>query len=54
MDDGPQTQFRGVTGDLPIRVDVAESITPENFEREREKIFRRAWVPIGHTEDLPE
>jgi phenylpropionate dioxygenase-like ring-hydroxylating dioxygenase large terminal subunit len=54
MDDGLQTQFRGVTDDLPTRVDVANLITPENFERERENIFRRAWMPIGHVEDLPE
>ena len=30
MDDGLQTQFRGVTDDLPTRVDVANLITPEN------------------------
>ena len=54
MDDGLQTRFEGVTGDLPTRVDVASLITPENFDRERELIFRRAWLPLCHTEDLPE
>ncbi len=41
-------------GKLKTRVDLASMLTPEHFELEREKIFRRAWLTIGHTDDLPE
>jgi phenylpropionate dioxygenase-like ring-hydroxylating dioxygenase large terminal subunit len=39
---------------LRTKVDVASMLTPEHFALEREKIFRRAWLPIGHTDDLPQ
>ena len=42
------------TSRLKTRVDLASILTPEHFEVEREKIFRRAWLMIGHTDDLPE
>ncbi|MBV8593981.1 MAG: aromatic ring-hydroxylating dioxygenase subunit alpha, partial [Caulobacteraceae bacterium] len=40
-------------GGLPKRVKLGRLITPESFAEEREKIFRRAWLSIGHTHDLP-
>lgn len=38
---------------LKTQVDLASMLTPEHFELEREKIFRRSWLVIGHTDDLP-
>ncbi|VCU68713.1 3-phenylpropionate/cinnamic acid dioxygenase subunit alpha [Pigmentiphaga humi] len=49
-----QTKFVGVAQSLDARVDVAKMLTPEHYAVEREAIFRRAWLPIGHTDDLPE
>lgn len=48
-----ESQFRGAIEEMPSRVDVAAWIAPKQYERERERIFRRAWMPIGHTQDLP-
>ncbi len=53
MDDGLQTRLHGDASTLPTRVALPQILTPEHFEREREKIFRRAWMPIGHTDDVP-
>jgi Rieske 2Fe-2S family protein len=53
MDGASITRFRGDTAGLPSRVDLASMLTPEHFELEREKIFRRAWMPILHTADVP-
>jgi Rieske 2Fe-2S family protein len=39
---------------LKTKVDLAGMLTPEHFALEREKIFRRAWLTIGHTDDLPQ
>ena len=39
---------------LSTKVDLASMLTPEHYAREREKIFRRAWLAIGHTDDLPQ
>jgi glycine betaine catabolism A len=49
-----ETQFHGHTDRLRTEVDVSSLITPKNFELERERIFRRAWLPLCHAEDLPE
>ena len=54
MDDGYQTRFQGQGDHLLNRVDLARLITPENYALEREQIFRRAWMPIAHTSDVPE
>jgi glycine betaine catabolism A len=48
-----QTQLQGTTDNLRTRVDLSTLITPEHYAKEREKIFRRAWMTIGHTDDLP-
>jgi phenylpropionate dioxygenase-like ring-hydroxylating dioxygenase large terminal subunit len=53
MDDGLQTRLSGDASTLPTRVALGRILAPEHFEREREKIFRRAWMPIGHTDDVP-
>jgi Rieske 2Fe-2S family protein len=39
---------------LKTRVDLATIIGPAQYALEREKIFRRSWLAIGHTDDLPE
>src|SRR5882672_2254298 len=49
-----ETKLHGQTANLKTRVDVARMLTSEHFEKEREKIFRRAWLPLCHTEDVPE
>ena len=36
----------------PVRLDIYRS--PEFFEQEKEKIFRRAWLLMGRVEELPE
>jgi Rieske 2Fe-2S family protein len=40
--------------DLQTRVNLGAMLTPEHFALEREKIFRRSWLPIGHTDDIPQ
>jgi phenylpropionate dioxygenase-like ring-hydroxylating dioxygenase large terminal subunit len=48
-------QQQGYPADrLSTRVDVAAMLTPEHFALEREKIFRRAWLMVGHTDDVPQ
>ncbi|MBI3824745.1 MAG: aromatic ring-hydroxylating dioxygenase subunit alpha [Candidatus Rokubacteria bacterium] len=49
-----ETLFRGDTGQLQRRIAITEKLTPAYFEQEREKIFRRAWLPIGHASDVPD
>jgi Rieske 2Fe-2S family protein len=53
-----QERLAGQSGykpaNLSTRVDLAAMLTPEHFALEREKIFRRAWLPIGHTDDIPQ
>ena len=48
-----ESLFRGTTEDLPSRINVGEQIAPEHYAREREAIWRRAWISIGHTQDAP-
>jgi phenylpropionate dioxygenase-like ring-hydroxylating dioxygenase large terminal subunit len=38
-------------GTEPVPVETC--VSPEFFEREREKIFRRLWLNVGRDEDLP-
>ena len=49
-----QTQFEGNRSGLRDILPLREKITPETFEREREKIFKKSWLMIGHVADLPE
>jgi len=49
-----QTKLVGQTGRLKTRIDVKSLLSKEHFEVEREKIFRRAWLPICHIDDVPE
>src|SRR5262249_23917801 len=49
-----ETTFRGDTAQLERRISMREKLTLAYFEREREKIFRRAWLPIGHASHVPE
>jgi phenylpropionate dioxygenase-like ring-hydroxylating dioxygenase large terminal subunit len=45
--------IRGVVDDLPSRINVGVQITPEHYALEKESIWRRAWMSIGHTQDVP-
>lgn len=36
------------------KVDLASIISAENYALERQRIFGRSWLPIGHTDDLPQ
>ena len=38
---------------LKTRVDLAALVSPAQYALERERIFRRAWLPVGHTDALP-
>jgi phenylpropionate dioxygenase-like ring-hydroxylating dioxygenase large terminal subunit len=49
-----ETKLHGQMAGLRTRVDIASMLTPEHFRMEREQIFRRAWLPLCHTEDVPE
>ena len=53
MDEGLQTRYRGDADALPARVDLPRILTREHFAIEQKKIFRRAWLSIGHTDQLP-
>ena len=48
-----ESLFRGAVDSLPSRVDLAAHIAPDNYALERERMFRRAWLYIGHTQQLP-
>lgn len=49
-----ESLFRGTIEDLPSRIRVANYLTPERYAAEREQIWRRAWLMVGHTQDVPE
>ena len=49
-----ETRFVGQSADLENVVPILDLISPQNYEKERNKIFRRAWLPIAHVRDLPE
>jgi Rieske 2Fe-2S family protein len=46
------TIFRGDTSRLNSVVPIAGRVTPAFFEQEREKIFRRAWLPVVSASEL--
>ena len=48
------TIFAGDIDRAASKVALAERFTPEFFEKERERIFRRAWLVAASTTDLPE
>jgi phenylpropionate dioxygenase-like ring-hydroxylating dioxygenase large terminal subunit len=48
------TIFKGDTSDLKSVVNLVEKIQPSHFEKEVEKIFRRAWLPVVSISDLPQ
>jgi phenylpropionate dioxygenase-like ring-hydroxylating dioxygenase large terminal subunit len=49
-----ETRFLGDSSALDNTIPILDLISPENFEREREKIFRRAWLPVAHVRDFAE
>ena len=49
-----ETVFVGDVGALSNKIDLAHRVTPEFFELERERIFKRAWLAIGVASDVPE
>ena len=49
-----QSVVRGDQRGLKDRIDVLETLTPGRWAAEREKIFRRAWLPVAHASDFPE
>src|SRR5262245_17914941 len=51
--DQVETQFHGHNRGLNTRIDVRSLLSAENYALEREKIFRRSWLPIAHTDDVP-
>ncbi len=49
-----QSVIRGDQSGLKDRVDILEKISPQYYAQEKEKIFRRSWLCVAHTLDLPE
>lgn len=49
-----QTIFAGDSSRCEPRVPLTERVQPDFYAREREKIFRRAWLVAASTTDLPE
>jgi len=52
MNEFVRTAFHGAAG-LKDVIDLRDRISPATFEREREKIFKKSWLMIGHASDLP-
>lgn len=49
-----ETKIQAVHADLPeLVLPLAQAISSASFERERERIFSRAWLLAGHARDLP-
>src|SRR5262249_17674716 len=53
MDGDLNTTFRGDMSNLKTRIDMQTIISAEHFAQEKEKIFRRSWMPLVHLSDLP-
>ena len=48
------TKFAGDIGRGRNRVELAPRLTPEYFEKERERVFRKGWLVAASTTDLQE
>lgn len=48
-----QSVFKGDVESNPRRVAVAERLTPAFHARERERIFRRSWLPVARLSEVP-
>ena len=48
------TIYRGDTSRLKSQVPIAERYTAEFHEKERKKIFARAWLPVASALDVPD
>ena len=53
MDTAVETKLAGEVGTLNNRIPIPARLTPAQFELEREKIFKPAWMPIANADDLP-
>ncbi|NQV56053.1 MAG: aromatic ring-hydroxylating dioxygenase subunit alpha [Rhodospirillales bacterium] len=53
MDEAVKTKLAGQVETLNHRIPIPERLSPEQFELEREKIFRPAWIPVANAGDLP-
>ncbi len=51
---GIQSVIRGDQTGFRDRIPILEKLSPEFYAQEKEKIFRRAWLCVAHTSDLPE
>nr|MDT0663629.1 hypothetical protein [Micromonospora sp. DSM 115978] len=49
--EGSWTEHYPALGTGPVSYE--DSITPEFYEREKEAIFKRAWLNVGRVEQLP-
>jgi Rieske 2Fe-2S family protein len=54
MDGTVDTVYKGNVETLRRRIPIDHLTTKENFLAEREKVFRRSWLMVGYTSDLPE
>lgn len=56
METTTQTDSGGVTGDLTgieFRIPLEGMFTEETFRKEMNGIFKKSWLPAGHTFDIP-
>lgn len=53
MNSPTDTRYLGNTGGLDPLVPLPAIIEPAHYEREVERIFRRSWLLVGNTYDLP-
>jgi phenylpropionate dioxygenase-like ring-hydroxylating dioxygenase large terminal subunit len=49
-----ESLIRGDVEELPARVALGAHIAPARYEEEKEKIWKRAWLFVGHTQDVPQ
>jgi Rieske 2Fe-2S family protein len=54
MNSPTDTRFLGETGDLQALVPLPRLVAPEHYALEVERIFRRSWLLVANTADLPE
>jgi len=54
MDDITHSVFRGDVESTPRRVPLAERLTPEFYQRERDIVFRKSWLAVARASEVPE
>src|SRR5688572_24415096 len=53
MNEFVRTELQGNKTGLKDVVNLRDKISPETFALEQERIFRKAWLMVGHVSDIP-